>query len=369
MEPAIQALQVDAPGSRSESWVGVCGMGVLDFDLSSLTGSAPHLRLQIDELNGIRATGDSISPSLSVGFSFQEVDSDAIRPFRHGLLAIGAQLFQFRPGNEILISQTGLQFPYGMLSLPLHHGQIEALTVDGEKQSPPSMRVRLRYMVLVDTQRLKPAPGYSDLPPLIPYYTQSAVDIAVPQARWLGFLRTWGYPETRLVPVSAQLPGAIETKNAVAAKAWSAACGALETATKAWREGNSSKAGDELRIAVNQAMYTWASIWGNDGPATKDSASLAIGHITKSIPGCDPDNGQWPKDRADVDAQRLCAHWGMLRQLVRVAQPPHHDGLHSIYTREDVEHALLATVAALRALPTIFAAFPNPPLRAAPPSP
>lgn len=315
-------------------------------------------RAHLDPDNSIRATGDATAPSLLIWFSV-EVNTDGHYNGINSHIAHSASLYPSGGTGVAPWSQTGMQGSRVGLYIPLGPTWIERLTRDAEHNSEQATHLWLQLQVLMPTKILIQESRLAQLPSVIPLYT-GIMFLPIHLAKWQSFLKVWGYPETRLVPLAMTLPSSLITKIPLANRPWQVVHNALQTAIEAQQKNDFSRAGEELRRAATYAMYTWCVLWGEDEPLTTENAALAQTKLVELIGHCDPSNGTFPKPSALADAKRICARFTILRQLNTLVQAYHHTGERPIYSPDDTEYMVTTMVAFLRTLPNFWEEFPNP---------
>lgn len=317
-----------------------------------------YCRAIIDPENSIKAAGDETAPSLLVLFSV-EVNMNG---HYEGANDIARAASLYPSGGNVVApwSQTGLQNNQFGLYISLMPTWIERLTRAAEQHPEQATNLWLRLQVLMPANIVIHESRRAQVPPVIPLYT-SIMQLPIHLAKWQGFLKIWGYPQTRLVPLAMTLPSSLVTKVPIADRAWQVVIEALQSAMEAQRKNDFSRAGEELRRAATYTMYTWCVLWGEDEPFTTQNASLAQTKLVALINGhCDPANGTFPKPDTSADAKRICARFTILRQLNTLVQAYHHTGERPVYSPDDTEYMLTTMIAFLRTLPKFWEEFPDP---------
>lgn len=328
----------------------------MEWEFQSYYRPEYYCRAIIDPDNSIIAAGDETAPSLLVRFSV-EVNVNGHYESANDI-ARAASLYP-SGGNAVAPwSQTGLQNNQFGLYISLMPTWIERLTQAAEQHPEQATNLWLRLQVLMPANIVIQESRRAQVPSVIPLYT-SIMQLPIHLAKWQGFLKVWGYPQTRLVPLMMTLPPSLITKVPLASEPWKVVHDALQTAMEAQRKNDFSRAGDELRRAATYAMYTWCVLWGEDEPFTKKDASLAQTKLVSLINDCNPANGTFPR-HSSADAQRICARFTILRQLNTLAQAYHHTGERPIYSSDDTEYMLTTMIAFLRTLPKFWEEFPDP---------
>lgn len=245
--------------------------------------------------------------------------------------------------------------------LPLTTPLIEHITMEADKHPEKEIHLWIKMVFYVTPDKDKWKQGRSDdPPPLLTYCNSSAFQYSVPYPRWQTFLSTWGYPESRLIPIAVALPTPLKSSVPSAEKFWEICSDAYLKATQHRKEHHWAEAGQEFRRSTEYALYTWNALWGNDEPGRNQNVTGAIDGLIQQIPECDPNNGRFPKSRTAVDECRMCARFATLRQLNRMAQASHHIGERPIYTPDDIDYLWSSLGAFLSSLPSFWVEYPKP---------
>ena len=300
----------------------------------------------------VTAAGDIYAPSLLFPFGWEEFLSGGTRAAHGRVKAVAMTLHPPGAPNRFWVrtALTPLTRAAGESPLPLPHALIEVLS--GTAQGHPEGTVTLDISIQV-LASIQEKPETLDI-----HWHQQAQPVMIDAPKWQTMLRQWGYPASRLVPLSMELPQEIGEGNEAARLAWKAACLHLGLAHQQWGAGHIMDAGKELREAVQLAIMTWGVLWYPDNPPrTTDRWSDIAQRLGEGIPGCDA-RGWTIRPNSSTDAQRAFAMLMLLRNLNSIANPFHHVGAMPVYTRADTDTLLAATTAVMRGLPEFWLQFP-----------
>lgn len=312
-------------------------------------------KIVCDPEQNIRAAGDSNMPILEVS-CWLEDSSEARRPTP--LLISGSLHRPGNNGNDPPRCRSGWDLALYPVRFQLSSAEIEYLTAAARNDPEGRISLWLRFGVLLSTTATeREQPGY---PEVMSYFTQPR-PVWIHAPRWQTFLKIWGYPESRLVPLTLRLPEPLQINIPVAQEHWVVAVDALASALDAQRRGDWIGAGAALRGAAEHALYTWCSIWGKDEPGAEKSAGQALTFLDGVIPKCNMESGSWPRPGDSADHHRICIRYTTLRSLYKASHSPHHVGKRPVYTQEDIDYLVTSLVATLRALPAFWMEYPKPP--------
>lgn len=318
-------------------------------------GDEPRIWLAatLDERQ-VAASGDSLAPSLVLPFGWEEILPNGLHQesFRR-VIAVSVDLHS-SPAQYAYWVRTGFQPVSRQLipTLPLSLPFVEALSRIARVRPDGDVVLNISVAALATEQGSSSVRTHWHLNPL-------PVHIGV--AQWQAMLKQWGYPATRLIFLSLELPSGVGENNKAAHDLWTAALGHLMTAQQEWTANHVANAGRELRYVVHLAVLTWGALWHSDNPPKeRDDWRDIIKRLGDDLPGCNIQAGTIPP-KSDVDAQRAFAFLSLLRNLNTIANPFHHVGASAVYTPADVDMLVTAGTAIMRGLPEFWRQFPAPP--------
>lgn len=314
----------------------------------------------VDE-NNITAAGDNLVPVIGFTFTFT-IPVDGITAHRvpdNEIYAIALELY---PDNNYFGPwvQTGF-LPYNFnrpIILPINHAIIEKITNDSERLNQIAINLNVNIQILAK----------------ISYYNDSDFriyscmhnynsSIKLDAVKWYNFLNKWGYPATRLVPLSLNLPDNLTVKNNEANKTWEIARNSLLNAHQNWNTKGILEAGGHLRDAIQYAIFTWYVIWYPEkveqNELWQEQFGKVLDDIGKGMPTFRSDNFSIGRKK-DPDVQKVFSRLLLLRDLNTLANPFHHVGNQLLYTPEDVDVLITNTTSILRGLPSFWTSFPKP---------
>lgn len=325
------------------------------FQLSSQWGGQGSRVVSLDLENGLKAAGNRLHPSLAVGFAV--VDKGNANPAMFPLMAmveLRRNLQDFVPAGRSGWS------PWGdVLYVPVPEPEIQRLADEADRDDEGRVPLWLKFAVIIPLDDATKT-SYPTAPTLI-MHTAQPQQVLIPSGRWQTFLKAWGFPESRFVPLPLTLPPAVLEMAPSARSCWDVVVDALRKAIEDQRAGDWPRAGQELRRCADHLLYTWCAVWGGGADAEDRVTAKVISFLDAAIPKCNPATGRFPDRDESVELQRACARYGLLRSLHRASQPMMHVGRKPVYTREDVDYLLTSLTALARAFPAFWAEIPSPP--------
>lgn len=301
----------------------------------------------------LQAVGGPLHPSLQAQISVVTLSN----PSHHiPALLVSAALHR-SPKDPFPLSRADWA-PRSPLYLAVPRSELSAIADEAARDREGRTRLALTFSVIIPTSD-EDQQQYTTVPPLLVFQT-AIQDVWIPQGRWQTFLTAWGFPETRLVPLSLALPQPAPGIPSPAQPNWTAAVQALDDALTHQRAGHWSQAGQELRRCATQLIYAWWAVWANQEFDEHQDMSATIAFFENSLPKCNVHLGQVPREPTDANFVRACG-WGVLRWMYAASHSPHHIGRVDVYTAEDVDYLLTSLMALARAFPSLWEEFPSPP--------
>lgn len=328
-------------------------MGIESWDLRpvGVNRLAATYHAEID-LERIDAVGDARRPVLSLGADIRD-DSNQQAGLRVLLLAVSLHAGRKAPPPVPISSSAWL--PRSPIYLPVPADELDRLTALAADEPEGRVGVNVVLSSIIATTAAD-RELMRDLPFLL-VHSSALQTIWIPAGRWQTFLKAWGFPESRLLPLNMTLPAALPASS-TAQPQWAVVTESLTTALQCVREGHWTEAGQELRRCATYMLLTWCVVWGDE--ASGENVSKAISFIDTHLPQCHSQSGSFPKS-PDPNVQRACARWVLLRALMAASNPAHHTGAKPVYTREDVDYLLTALTGLARSFPAFWLEFPGPP--------
>ena len=325
-------------------------MAHINVSFSPVAGQPPAtLRATLDPEAHIQAVGNDIAPFLAVQLQF-----DPLRTGRY------PTLFQIR-GSLYRGTNTDIPLIFGAWALP-HRALIPVtpaiIRVVGQSRTPDAER-RIRFALQIDVM-IEVDDG--DAPRSLAVMQSNLIPMEINAPRWATFLATWGYPATRWLPLTLQLPGALSTETPAAAEHWEQVCASLTALQDEHRMGQWASAGNRLRPLIDQVFFTWCAVWGNPAPGKSRKMNEVFAAFDKWFPESakHPWGDNLERWRGDL-YQRAYARYIALRSLYVVSHAPHHADGCEIYTPEDIDYLTTTLTALCVALSALWADMPEPP--------
>jgi len=297
------------------------------------------------KLRDVYASGSALNPILTLQFeNFESIGVHYSYLSTSKIIGIAASVKQdscyIQTGFSPIHNQNQLEFQ-------IDHKWIHLLTKEAENTQDRYVRLRIGLSMLAKID--------GDLEMYSSHYSDG---IDIDASKWLKFLKIWGYPETKLIPVKTILPKGLKSDNGLTKECWNTACEGLFESLDKIRINQTHEAGRCLRKAVQFAILTWQDLWfPNEN--TSDAWYQAALKIGKGITNEFKDDWKIP-DKYTPDEKRLMVWLISLKDLNSMANPFHHVGKKPIYSREDVDFLVTVVTAALGALPSLWEEYPNP---------
>ena len=310
---------------------------------------ADTLQVTLDPETHIQAVGNDIAPFLAVQLQFQ--------PFRTGRHPIVWQIrgSLYRGTNTDIPLSIGAWLPPHRALIALTPAIIRAV---GQERTPDAER-RIKLTLQMDALV---AVSDGDSSGSLAVGQSNLIPVEINAPRWATFLQKWGYPATRWLPLSLQLPGTLSTETPAAAEHWEQVCSSLAALQDEHRMGQWTAAGNRLRPLIEEVFFTWCAVWGNPAPGTSRKMHEAFAAFDKWFPegAKHPWGDNLHRSRGDLD-HRAYARYIALRSLYGVSHAPHHAGRREIYTPEDIDYLTTALTALCVVLAGLWAEMPQAP--------
>lgn len=304
----------------------------------------------------ILANGGKLSPTLRVQYSIKIEDissSQQITP-----LLTSASLF-LATNNTIPVSSSQWAVSSQALFIPLSHPIIDSITSSSQTNPEERVTFQIQFFTLLEIElQSEVNNGINTLKQLHACQTEPTL-IYIDRPHWNTWLTSWGYPEYRLVPITATLPSGIQGLGKPQ-ELWKHVIDTISQIHQLIRTNQWEHAGDQMRRAAEYALYTWCAIWGHEEPGDRQDAAAALNFLDSAISDCRPQNGKLPGKGASPDAIRICARYLALRTVYNISHSPHHIGHRDVYTSEDIRYLVNTLTETISLLPSLWEEYPNP---------
>lgn len=325
-------------------------MAHINVPFSPVAGQLPETpRVTLEPETHIQAVGNDIAPFLAVQLQFQ--------PLRTGR---GPTVFQVR-GSLYRGTKTDIPLSIGAWALP-HRALIPMtpaiIRAVGQDRTPDAEQ-RIQFALQIEVVVVVDA---GDMPGSLAVVQSECIPVKIDTPRWATFLHKWGYPATRWLPLTLQLPGKLSAEMPAADEHWEQVCASLAALQEEHRMGQWASAGNRLRPLIEQVFFTWCAVWGNPGPGKSQKPNEVFAAFDKWFPESakHPWGDNLNRSRGDL-YHRAYARYIALRSLYGVSHAPHHAGSREIYPPEDIDYLVTTITALCVALPGLWGEMPKAP--------
>jgi hypothetical protein len=309
----------------------------------------------------IKGHGGAIAPALIFSPRIViELDSKTERQDYTAIQALGVNLYDVGMGSYPLFS-SGLQYYDGNSSsfcrLPIQPSVLERFF--------KTSQIRITFDVWLSPKVLAEKQGNSGDRQI---FRTDADIMNIDEAHWLkDILPQVGYPETRLVPLTLNLPSPMPTKKPDASVEWKKVIDGLGRCTDLLRSWHfePTEMVKTLRPVVENTLFTWLTLWGLSMPSS-GKADDALQSLNQAISRdndpnakpCNAPNGIIP---VSVQHRRLCVNLTILHDLLQLSNVESHAKTQGTYTTAEAESLLYMVVGVVRVLPQLWEQYPTTP--------
>lgn len=322
----------------------------INVQFSSTVGNpSDYLLATLEPETQVQAVGSDIAPFLAVQLQFQ--------PRRTGPFPT---LWQMRgslyrgTGSDVPLSIGAWVSPSAAL-IPVTPAIIRAV---GQERTPDAEQ-RVKFTLKID---ILVAVDDGNSPGSLAVMQSNPISVEINAPRWATFLQKWGYPATRWVPLTLQLPGTLSTEAPAAAEHWKQVCESLTALQEAHRMGQWPSVGTRLRPVIQEVFFTWCAVWGEPAPGKSRKMNEVFAAFDTWFPESTthPWGDNLDRSRGDL-YHRAYARYISLRSLYGVSHAPHHADNREIYTPDDIDYLTTTITALCVGLPCLWAAMPQAP--------